>query len=134
MREKLNRDNLKSAYPPGSLVAFQSPGLEPPLGVTHFRTADGTWNNLSDPKEGAAGTRFHRNVANEAIRPDSGGTLLDPNPRIISRRLLSRGEKMKDFLKDLNSVSEPMETWAVLAERVRDALCQGAQCLAQVAS
>ena len=29
MRERLNADNLDSSYPPGTLVGFQQPGLEP---------------------------------------------------------------------------------------------------------
>lgn len=90
MREQLNAHNLDTSYPPGRLVGFQAPGQVPPPGVSHYRTADGSWNNLADPKEGAAGTRFLRNVAPEAIRPEVGETLLTPNPREISRRLLSR--------------------------------------------
>ena len=54
MREKLNRNNLKTTYPAGSLVGFQPEGLPPPPGVVHFRTADGSWNNLADPKEGGS--------------------------------------------------------------------------------
>ncbi|MDT5146066.1 MAG: hypothetical protein QOC58_711, partial [Mycobacterium sp.] len=57
MREQLNAKNLGSSYPDGTLVGFQRRGQEPPPGVTHFRTADGSWNNLDNPKEGAAGTR-----------------------------------------------------------------------------
>ena len=67
MREKLNRDNLMSTYPAGKKIGFIPEGLARPNGVTHCRTADGSWNNLDDPKEGAAGTRFPRNVANTAI-------------------------------------------------------------------
>ena len=96
IREKLNRNNLKSTYPAGVNVGFLRDGLTPPEGVTHFRTADGSWNNLENPKEGAAGTRFQRNVANSAIRPASDEDLLSPNPRLISRRLLTRGEQMKE--------------------------------------
>ena len=95
MREKLNRNNLKTTYPVGSLVGFQPPGRTPPPGVVHFRTADGSWNNLTDPKEGAAGTRFPRNVENSVIRPETGDTLMTPNPREISRVLLSRQGEMK---------------------------------------
>ena len=90
MRERLNAHNLGTSYPPGSLVGFQTPGLPPPEGVTHFRTADGSWNNLRDPKEGAAGTRFLHNVDLPAIRPESGEQLLTPNPRLVSRVLLAR--------------------------------------------
>lgn len=93
MREQLNKKNLKNTYPPGTLTGFQSRGQEPPLGAIHFRTADGTWNNLANPKEGAAGTRFLRNVNTAAIRPEVGERLMTPNPREISRRLLSRPRK-----------------------------------------
>jgi len=95
MREKLNRENLLSTYPRGERTGFQPDGLVAPPGVTHYRTADGSWNNLDDPKEGAAGTRFPRNVADAAIVPASDEDLLTPNPRTISLALLSRGEEMK---------------------------------------
>jgi hypothetical protein len=88
MREQLNAHNLTSTYPRGELVGFQKPGQRAPLGVTHFRTADGSWNNLTDPKEGAAGTRFLRNVDLSVTCPDP--RLLEPNPREISRKLLTR--------------------------------------------
>ena len=106
MRERLNAHNLRSTYPRRSLIGFQEPGQTPPPGVRHFRTADGSWNNLSDPKEGAAGTRFPRNVANAAIRPETGERLMTPNPREISRKLLARGDEMKvvPFLNMLAAV------------------------------
>ena len=96
MREQLNTHNLKNTYPKGALTGFQPEGETPPPGVTHFRTADGTWNNLADPKEGAAFTRFMRNVANRAIRPATGDELLSPNPREISRIFLTRQGEMKE--------------------------------------
>ena len=96
MREQLNKKNLKNTYPKGTLIGFQKPGQTPPPGATCYRTADGTWNNLENPKEGAAGTRFLRNVHVDAIRPETGETLLTPNPREISRKLLTRGEKIKE--------------------------------------
>jgi tetratricopeptide (TPR) repeat protein len=89
MRERLNAHNLDNNYPAGTLVGFQRPGQEPPPGVTNFRTADGSWNNLANPKEGAAGTRFLRNVELSDTRPETA-QLLSPNPREISRRLLTR--------------------------------------------
>src|SRR4051812_3864142 len=79
MRERLNAHNLDTSYPAGTLVAFQPQGLKPPPGVTHFRPADGSWNTLADPKEGAAGTRFLRNVVPSATRPETA-QLLAPNP------------------------------------------------------
>ena len=96
MRDKLNKDNLKNTYPKGALAGFQKKGQTPPAGVTHFRTADGSWNNLNNPKEGAAGTRFPRNVSNDAIRPETGEMLITPNPREISRKLLTRQHPMRE--------------------------------------
>jgi hypothetical protein len=102
MREQLNKKNLRNTYPPGSLTGFQKPGQKPPEGTIYFRTADGSWNNLANPKEGAAGTRFLRNVNVDAIRPESGKGLMTPNPREISRNLLARPQqsgatKMKEI-------------------------------------
>jgi hypothetical protein len=93
IREQLNAHNLISTYPRGKLVGFQPTGQRPPLGVTHFRTADGSWNNLTDPKEGAAGTRFLRNVDLSVTCAETDETdpqLSRPNPREISRKLLAR--------------------------------------------
>ena len=90
MRELLNKNNLGSSYPPGIKVGFLGAMPKPPDGVMAFRTADGSWNNLDDPKEGAAGTRFLRNVAPSAVRPEVGDQLLTPNPREISLKLFSR--------------------------------------------
>ena len=96
MREQLNTNNLKSTYPKGELVGFQETGQSPPPGVMHSRTADGSWNNLEDPKEGAAGTRFPRNVANCVIRAETEETLMAPNPRDLSRVFLARKGEMKE--------------------------------------
>ena len=96
MRDQLNKNNLKSTYPPGALIGFQEEGQSPPPGVRHFRTADGSWNNLTDPKEGAAGTRFPRNVNKDVIRLETGAGLMTPNPRELSRTFLAREERMKE--------------------------------------
>ncbi|MDZ7727038.1 MAG: peroxidase family protein [Dehalococcoidia bacterium] len=94
MRTLLNKNNLLNTYPKGTRIGFVEPGLEPPRGVTHYRTADGTWNNLDDPKEGAAGTRFPRNARVDAVKPETGARLMTPNPREVSRRLLAREGEM----------------------------------------
>ena len=90
IRERLSAENLKSTYPLGELVAFLGTGPPPPPGVSHFRTADGSWNNLKNPKEGAANTRFLRNVEFSATYPETGQRLLTPNPREVSIKLLTR--------------------------------------------
>lgn len=112
MRERLNKHNLRNTYPAGVLTGFQPATLVPPDGVLSFRTADGSWNNLQNPKEGAAGTRFLRNVAPDAVRPETGQNLITPNPREISRKLLTRNGPMKEvpFLNLLAAVWIQFET------------------------
>jgi len=90
IRERLNANNLESTYPPGELVAFQKKGQEYPTAVKQFRTADGSWNNLDNPKEGAANTRFLRNVDLSATTPEEDPRLSRPNAREISLQLLKR--------------------------------------------
>ncbi len=52
------------------------------------RTLDGTFNNLDDPLMGSLGSRFGRNVPLEyTIREKDP---LEPNPRTVSRELLTR--------------------------------------------
>ncbi|MBL7697024.1 MAG: hypothetical protein JNK79_02660 [Chitinophagaceae bacterium] len=96
MREKLNKNNLVSTYPSDALVGFQPKDQKIPDGVKYYRTADGSWNNLQNPLEGAAGTRFSRNVSLETAIPEKGEKLLSPNPREISRHLLTRKCEMKE--------------------------------------
>jgi len=54
------------------------------------RTIDGTFNDLRDPRMGSAGMRFGRNVPNEYTYPDPEPQIMQPNPRDISRALLTR--------------------------------------------
>jgi hypothetical protein len=54
------------------------------------RTLDGTFNDLSNPRMGSAGTRFGRNFPIEYTYPEPEPAILSPNPRIVSRELLTR--------------------------------------------
>lgn len=54
------------------------------------RTRDGTYNDLANPRMGAIGCRFGRNVPPAYAYPETGSRLLVPNPRLISRKLLTR--------------------------------------------
>jgi hypothetical protein len=55
------------------------------------RTPDGTFNDLSDPWMGSQGSGFGRNVPlSQTITHTK--RLLDPDPRMISRRLMARDE------------------------------------------
>jgi len=63
----------------------------PPPDDRHLvaRTADGSFNDLKDPKMGMAGTRFGRNVPLQYVYPDEKN-LLNPSPRAVSRALMTR--------------------------------------------
>jgi len=64
-----------------------------PERATGARLANGTWNNLEVPAMGSAGTRFTRIVYpfSPDAQPDFDA-LMAPNPRTVSRALLSRDE------------------------------------------
>ena len=54
------------------------------------RTADGSYNDLGCPWMGMAGARFGRNVPVASTYGEEPPKLYDPNPRKVSRDLLSR--------------------------------------------
>jgi hypothetical protein len=54
------------------------------------RTLDGTFNDLDDPLMGSLGSRFGRNVPLEVTVRESDEELMTPNPRRVSRELLTR--------------------------------------------
>jgi hypothetical protein len=71
---------------------------EPPLeihtgpmddAVRQGRTIDGSWNDLKCPHMGAKGARFGRNFPLTEVHPDTA-RLLEPNPRVVSRELMTR--------------------------------------------
>ena len=55
------------------------------------RTADGSYNDLDRPEMGMAGSRFGRNVPLKDTIADTPN-LLKPNPREVSRKLMTRDE------------------------------------------
>ncbi|WP_231116534.1 peroxidase family protein [Motilibacter rhizosphaerae] len=87
LRNELRRHNLHDTG-----IVPQLPRPVPPPGDPEARSADGTRNDPSDPWMGAAGTRFGRNVPLAAVDPRPEDHLLHPNPREVSRRLLTRTE------------------------------------------
>ena len=56
------------------------------------RTIDGSYNDLDDPLMGTKGSRFGRNVPLRYTKAEAPEQILDPNPRLISRELLTRDE------------------------------------------
>lgn len=89
IRVNLRRFNLyhtESAEPP--LVTADSGNPD----TLRRRTTDGSYNDLRMPSMGRAGTRFGRNMPVDRTWPDQGDKLMTPNPRTISRKLMTREE------------------------------------------
>src|ERR671934_1524292 len=89
LRDRLRAENL---YDTG-----RGPGDRPPPATDGqparyltARTLDGTYNDLDDPLMGSIGSRFGRNVPLQNSWHEEPPELLDPNPRLISRKLLTR--------------------------------------------
>lgn len=83
LRDILRRKNLYDTNDgPGTPAPFDSAYLT-------ARTADGSYNDLGEPAMGMAGRRFGRNVPPDKAVPETG-TRMTPNPREVSRRLLTR--------------------------------------------
>lgn len=59
------------------------------------RTADGSHNDLAQPGMGQANARFGRNAPIADTFGETEPGVLDPNPRLISRNLLARGDTLK---------------------------------------
>ncbi len=100
----------------------KAPSLPPPpleiVNAHHVtaRTTDGSFNDLSDPYMGRAGTRFGRNIPLEHTYPDPA--MLTPNPRVVSRELLTR-----DTFQPATTLNVLAAAW--LQFMVRDWLSHG---------
>jgi hypothetical protein len=96
MRNELREKNLHDTEEPP--LKKREPGEPLPDGVKESRTPDGSYNDLGCPMMGAAGRRFGRNVPLQHTHPDTAN-LMNPNPREVSRTLLTRDEfKPASFL------------------------------------
>ena len=83
LREKNLHDTEEPAFTREQIPANLDAALR------EGRTTDGTYNDLAFPKMGCAGRRFGRNVPLEHTVPDAAN-LLVPNPRTVSRELMTR--------------------------------------------
>jgi hypothetical protein len=93
LRIQLRADNLTDTLTPDP--SLRRPGVtadQCPALAARFRTPDGSFNDLHDPDMGMAGTRFGRNVALDKAFPEAMPGLMEPNPHVISRTLMRRGE------------------------------------------
>jgi hypothetical protein len=89
IRNELREKNLHDTEEP-PMPRQEIPGdLDPKLRAE--RTVDGTYNDLNYPLMGSCGRRFGRNMPLEHVFPDTANLLI-PNPRIVSRELMTRDE------------------------------------------
>ena len=89
IRNELREKNLHDTEePPLEKQAVPPPAdLDP--AIREARTTDGTSNDFSSRRMGAVGCRFGRNVPLQHTVPDTAN-LLVPNPRTVSRELMTR--------------------------------------------
>jgi hypothetical protein len=88
IRTQMRAENLYGTSPQESPSLPASP---PDARLLVVRSDDGTYNDLSQPTMGSAGTRFGRNVPIAATYPEPEPAMLTPNPRTVSLELLTRG-------------------------------------------
>jgi hypothetical protein len=86
LRSRLRQRNLHDT---NTGAPVEAPPTEGDRHLT-ARMFDGTWNDLDEPRMGAMGARFGRNVPLQHTFPEELPAVLDPSPREVSRRLLTR--------------------------------------------
>jgi Animal haem peroxidase len=85
LRTRLREENL---YDTGAGGAKPTADGAP----RNARTADGSYNDPDSPAMGMVGARFGRNVPLDRTYPEAPPGLLEPSPRLVSRKLLTRDE------------------------------------------
>ena len=89
IRNDLRAQNLHDTEAPPLEKTSGPVDLDPAL--REGRSVDGSHNDLRCPQMGAVGRRFGRNFALEHVSPDTAN-LMSPNPRVVSRELMTREE------------------------------------------
>ncbi|MGB7442503.1 MAG: peroxidase family protein [Coleofasciculaceae cyanobacterium] len=90
-RDRMRQKNLHDTAKLTTTDDVKKPVPSPDGRHLTVRTADGSFNDLNDPKMGMVGTRFGRNVPLNKVYPDEKN-ILNPNPRTVSRTLLTRDQ------------------------------------------
>ena len=85
LRTRLREENLYDTGAGGAKAG-------PDGGPHDARTVDGSYNDLGQPAMGMIGARFGRNIPIDRTYPEELPGLLEPNPRLVSRTLLTRDE------------------------------------------
>lgn len=90
LRARLRARNLHDT---AALPTVDPPPLGPPDPAHRVnRTPDGSYNDLGEPRMGMAGARFGRNIPLDRVVAPTPAEVLTPNPRRLSRALLTRAE------------------------------------------
>ncbi len=84
LRHDLRQKSLFDTDPEEPVPSPRAVPPEPALEHRVYRTHDGSYNDLSDPRMGAAGATFGRNMPPQVQPGDS------PNPIEVARRLMDR--------------------------------------------
>lgn len=105
-RIQLRDENLHDTRTPGTANRRAGVTMAQCPYAGRYRTPDGSYNDLSDPDMGMAGTRFARNVPLEHAFPEAMPGLMEPNPREISRKLMRR-----DTFKPATSLNLLAAAW-----------------------
>jgi hypothetical protein len=90
IQDKLRKENLYDTD--STRPVAESLPKAPPEGALTGRRTDGTFNDLEMPGMGSVGTRFGRNVPIPETFPLPEDKLLTPDPRVVSRELLTRDQ------------------------------------------
>lgn len=85
IRDNLLEKNLFSTQDFKNLAPYTCPES-----TKTVRTVEGYCNSQQTPYMGAAGTAFGRNIPLDKIKSPTEHEIMDPNPRLISRELLTR--------------------------------------------
>jgi hypothetical protein len=89
LRDTLRAENLHDTEEPPLERAANA--AERDHALHEGRSTDGSFNDLQFPRMGAAGCRFGRNIPLQHAFPDVPN-LLTPNPRVVSRELMTRDQ------------------------------------------
>jgi len=88
-------NSFSARTPRGEGTGFFRNTRRIPDAAMRGRTPDGSYNDVRDPMAGAAGTRFGFNTPPERTPGETGERLLTPNPRTVSRVLMTRTDGFK---------------------------------------
>lgn len=92
IRTQMRKENLYDTEQLPKTPGAEAERLEPIDPQRDVRTADGSYTDAQDPNMGRAGGRMGRNVPLDRCYPDAPDKLMKPNPRTVSRKLLTRDE------------------------------------------